>query len=175
MKKTNKETEIVSEGKLNEVVILQHQRQNKTIRYALDFQYCPTMTEQHTIRDTDINYLMEKYKPDELAAYIAARNQHRNEILGHDFSLEPNLQEAKNVHYALKQAFERLPEELKRNFKSHVEFLKFIDNPENQEKMKKLGLMTEREIAANTTTPTTTQEEDGKKSSPQSSQTSKET
>lgn len=150
------EKEVIAEGKLNEVIRIVTKRKNGTLRIQQDFQFCPTMAEQHTAHLTDINYLIERYKPDELAAYIAAREEYRQEIIGHDFSQEPNLQEAKNITYQLKKNFEELPEEVRSNFKNHVEFLKFIDNPANQEKMLKLGLMTKTEIAKNTTDPTPT-------------------
>lgn len=136
----------VSQGKLNEIVYITSKRPNGTTRISMDFQYCPTLTEQHTSHLTDINYLIEKYKPDELAAYIAAKNSHRQEIIGHDFSKEPNLQDGLNTTYELKQNYKALPEKIKMHFKNHIEFLKFIDNPDNQEKIKKLGLMTQKQI-----------------------------
>lgn len=134
------------QGTLGEVIRVEGYRKNGRYRYALDFSNCPTMAEQHTAQLTDINYLMEKYKPDELAAYLAARNLHRQEIVNHDFSQEPNLQEAKNAIYYSRQEFEKLPDEIKHQFKSHLEFLKFIDNPDNQEKMIRLGLMKPKQI-----------------------------
>ena len=149
-----KQAEIVTkEGKLNEINVTTFKRPNGTVRIQQDFEFCPTLTEQHTSHLSDINYLIQKYKPDELAAYIAARNQHRQEILGHDFSREPSLQEAKNIVYQLNQNFQKLPDEIRNQFKNHVEFLKFIDNPLNQEKLIKLGLMTKKEIAEQTGTP----------------------
>nr|QJB19272.1 MAG: internal scaffolding protein [Microvirus sp.] len=152
--KNSKETidmetgEILSESieKLNEVIFIEERRPDGSLRYAMDFKNCPTMAEQHTAHLTNINYLMERYKPDELAQYLAARNQHRQEIIGHDFSSEPSLQEGRNFVYQSRQAFEQLPEEIKNNFKSHLEFLKFIDNPNNVQKMLKLGILTETEI-----------------------------
>lgn len=144
--KIDKETGLVSQGKLNQVVEVIVRRPDGSIRRQTDFQYCPTMAEQHTAHVTDINYLIDRYKPDELAAYIAARGAHKQEIIGHDFSIEPNLQEARNITYKLKQAFDELPSEIKNNFRNHVEFLKFIDNPANQEKMIKMGLLTKKEI-----------------------------
>lgn len=139
--KQQKQTE-----KLNEVIILRKLRPNGRPRLQQDFRNCPTLAEQHTAHLTDINYLMEKYKPDELAAYIAARNQHRQEIVGHDFAKEPTMQEAKNVIYQSRKAFEELPDDIKLHFKNHVEFLKFIDNPANAEKMIKLGILTQTQI-----------------------------
>lgn len=133
-------------AKLNEVIIKETVRANGSVRIQQDFSNCPTMAEQHTAHLTDINYLMKKYKPDELAAYMAARAQYRQEILGHDFSQEPNLQEAHNIVLRSKQEFEALDEELKSNFRNHVEFLKFIDNPANAEKMIKLGLLKPQQV-----------------------------
>lgn len=152
MKKTetiNLETGEITEssGKLNEVIIIEERRSDGSLRYAMDFQNCPSMAEQHTAHLTNINYLMERYKPDELAQYLAARNQYRQEIIGHDFSTEPNLQEGRNFVYQSRQAFEQLPEEIRNNFKSHLEFLKFIDNPDNVDKMLKLGILTEKQIS----------------------------
>lgn len=142
----NTETGEITSPKLNEVIIVETRRSNGTVRIQLDFQNCPTLAEQHTAHLTNINYLMEKYKPDELAAYIAARNQHRLEITGHDFSQEPDLQQANNIIYRSKQNFEALPEDIKNNFRNHLEFLKFIDNPSNVEKMIKMGILTKRQI-----------------------------
>ncbi len=117
-------------------------------REQQDFSACPTLAEQHTAHLTDLNYLISKYKPDELAAYIAARNVHRREILGHDFSQELSMQEAQNVVYRSRQAFEDLPEDIKSKFKNHVEFIKFIDNPANVDKMIQLGILTKDQIDA---------------------------
>lgn len=147
---------VISEGKLNEVIIKVTPRINSTPRIQQDFSFCPTLTEQHSAHMSDINYLIQKYKPDELAAYIAARAQHRQEILGHDFSNEPTFQDAKNTVYRMRQAFEELDPDIKNQFKNHIEFLKFIDNPANQEKMLKLGLLKKKEIAELTTEGTAT-------------------
>lgn len=149
MEKLNKKTgelEGAKFEKLNQVIIVETIRADGSRRIQQDFSNCPTMAEQHTAHLTNINYLMEKYKPDELAAYLAARNQYRQEILGHDFSSEPDLQEARNIMYNSRQQFEQLPDEIKSNFLNHVEFLKFIDNPDNVEKMVKMGIMTKRQI-----------------------------
>lgn len=146
-------------SQLNKVEIVTLVRPNGSVRIQQDFSKCPSMAEQHTADSTDINVLMERYQPDELAAYIAARNSHRSEIIGHDFSTEPDLQEAQNVVYRIRQNFEALPEEIRRNFKNHVEFMKFIDNPDNQEKMVKMGLLTKKEISQLTTDATTPTQE----------------
>jgi len=138
--------EIISLEKLNKVIVKETRRADGSLRVQQDFSNCPTLTEQHTAHLTDINYLIKTYKPDELAAYIAARSQYRREILGHDFSQEPSLQESKNIIYRSKQEFEALPDDVKMQFKNHLEFLKFIDNPVNSEKMLKLGILTKPQL-----------------------------
>lgn len=136
---------VISSGVLNEVIFVETRRADGSLRIQQDFQFCPTLAEQHTAHLSDINYLMEKYKPDEIAAYIAARAQ-RPEITGHDFSKEPSLQEANNIVYQSKQEFEALDDKVKTHFKNHLEFLKFVDNPANAEKMVQLGLITKKQI-----------------------------
>lgn len=142
----NKETGEILNAKLNQVIIKETRRANGSLRIQQDFSNCPTLAEQHTAHLTNLNYLIEKYKPDELAAYMAAREQYRKEIVGHDFSAEPSYQDAKNVVYQSRKAFDELPDDIKYQFKNHVEFLKFIDNPANAEKMIKLGILTPKEI-----------------------------
>lgn len=151
MKKT-KETEVVAEGKLNEIITVYTKRPSGSLRIQTDYQFCPTLAEQHSAHETDLNYLIKKFKPDELQAYINQREQMRQEIIGHDFSREPDLQGAKNFHYKLKQAYESIPEDVRMHFKNHVEFIKFIDNPANAEKMVKLGILTKKQVQANQTT-----------------------
>lgn len=156
--KTNKATGEITENfvdefgqpvkspKLNQLLYKITKRKDGSTRIQQDFSYSPTLTEQHTAHLTDINYLVKKYKPDELQAYISARNQYRQEILGHDFSVEPSLQDAKNIVYRSQQEFEQLPDDLKYSFKNHVEFLKFVDNPANAEKLIRAGYITKEQL-----------------------------
>lgn len=147
--KINKETgEITTLSKedFNKVIYKETRRPDGSLRIQQDFTNCPTMTEQHTAHLTDINYLIKTYKPDEIAMYLATRAAHRKEILGHDFAQEPNLQEAKNAVYAAKQMFENLDEDIQRKFKTPMEFVKFIDNPENAKKFQEMGILTKKQI-----------------------------
>lgn len=150
-----KQQELVEQEKpkINELIIRETLRENGTLRYQLDYSNCPTMTEQHTAHLTDLNYLIKTLKPDELVAYMGQRAQYRQEILGHDFSVEPDKQSAMNTIYTLKKNYQKLMEdhpELNGLFKNHVEFLKYLDNPANQEKLLRMGVMTKEEIKANT-------------------------
>lgn len=133
-------------GKLGEVRVVTTRRKDGSLRIQQDFSSCPTMTEQHTAFLTDINYLVAKYKPDELTAYILARSAHRREILGHDFSAEPTLQESLNHVHNLKETFKNLNPEIASRFANHFEFYKFMNNPANADKMIELGLMTPKEV-----------------------------
>lgn len=152
----NKETGEITVEQLNVVKKIITRRPNGTLRIQNDFSNCPTMAEQHTAHLTDINYLIEKYKPDELQAYLDAKNQYRQEIIGHDFSQEPSFQEAHNILYRTKKEFSELPQDIQNQFKSPLEFLKFIDNPANAEKMIKLGILTPRQVENIQTEPTNT-------------------
>lgn len=151
-----KQKEIIEKsGKLNEVIIVETKRPNGTLRIQQDFSFCPSLAEQHTAHLSDLNYLIARYKPDELAAYVAARAAHRPEILGHDFSIEPSMQDSKNVVYLSRKIFDSLSDDVKMQFKNHLEFFKFIDNPDNQDKMIKLGLVQKKDVEAlNDTKPT---------------------
>lgn len=142
----NEETGEVTEGALNRILVVKTKRANGSVREQQDFRYCPSLAEQHTAHLTNINYLMEKYQPDELAAYIAQRNQHRLEVKDHDFSQEPNLQEAHNILYRSKQEFKQLPVHVQNQFRNHLEFLKFIDNPANEQIMLQLGILKPEQV-----------------------------
>lgn len=151
----------VQEQEFNVMKVIESKRPDGSVRVQFDFSDCVTMAEQHTAHLSDINYLMSKYKPDDLRAYLDARASYRKEILGVDFSMEPSLQEAKNRVVRLRQAYESLDPSITNQFKNHIEFLKFIDNPENQEKMVRMGLLTKKQIDEVKADPqTTTQEED---------------
>lgn len=148
----NKTTgEIIDTSLFNKIIVIEKRRPDGTLEISQDFQNCPSMAEQDTGHLSDVNYLVNTYQPDQLDAYLAHRASLRPAITGHDFSKEPDLTHAKNIAYNLKKSFDELDEDIKINFKNHVEFLKFIDNPQNAEKMLKLGLMTKREIQNNQT------------------------
>lgn len=143
--------EILDISQFNKVIINETRRPDGSLDISQDFQNCPSMAEQDTGHLGDVNWLVANYQVDQLDAYLSHRASLRPEILGHDFSVEPELTQAHNIALNLKKNFESLDEEIKKNFKNHVEFLKFIDNPANAEKMLKMGLMTKREIQNNQT------------------------
>lgn len=149
-----KQKEQVEElGKLNELKIIKTIKGKRT-RVQLDFSNCVSRTDVSQAQATDINYLVKRYTPDELTSYITARNMYRQEIKEHDFSKEPNLQQAMNEVVEIKRIYNELDPSLKNQFVNHIEFIKFVNNPQNTEKLLKLGLMTKKEIETVTQTKT---------------------
>lgn len=146
MAKKTASDEIVAEGKLNEVIMVYTRRPNGSLRIQQDYQFCPSMAEQHTAHLTDLNYLMDKYKPDELAQYLAARTSHRRELPSHDYSKELSMQDAMNYVVLTRKAFDSLNPQQKSFFRNHVEFMKYLDNPRNQEALIKLGILERKTI-----------------------------
>lgn len=148
------QTEFVVDGEVIEPshelfgrkIIRETRRPDGSLDVSEDYTYCPSMAEQHTGHLTDINWLIERFKPDELAQYMAAKYGHKREIRGHDFSQEPDLAAAMSERYRLHSAFSELPDKVRGQFKNVTEFLKFIDNPANADRMVELGLLKKKQI-----------------------------
>lgn len=174
MSKAKKEQEIIEEqGKLGEMLVIETERKGSGPRVQFDFKNCPTMTDQSSAFLTDINYLVQKFTPDELTQYLEQRNQYRQEILGHDFSQEPNYQDGLNRVVEIKKVLESMPDEIKMYCKNPLEFVKFLDDPRNQEILIRHKIITPKEIANVTQAPTTNVSAEAKQAQPQqSSQTS---
>ena len=140
--------EIVEDlGKLDEVIVKTTIRKKGAKRRIREYyDACPSRTDPTGRWETDINHLIKKYSPDELAMYLAARNTHRQEITNHDFSNEPTLQDARHQLYKIGKVFENLPPEVKGRFGTPLEFMKFMDNPDNEEIMTKLGFVKKKDM-----------------------------
>lgn len=131
---------------LGKKIYIYTKRPDGSVRIQESYENCPHMTEQHTSHLTDLNYLFKKYKPDELRAYLAAKSEQRQAIVGYDESKQFSLQEAKNRIVGYKNLFEKLPEDIKTQFPNYIHFCKFIENPANAEKMIKLGLIKKKDL-----------------------------
>lgn len=161
--------EQVEDLEFNKVIHVEVRRPDGSLRVAQDFSNCVSMTDQSRAHETDINYLMKRHQPDELAAYISARNINRKEILNHDFSQETDMAQSLTLVGKAKKVFEELPIELRSKFKNVVQFFQYLDNPGNEDKLIQFGLATKEQIAKlraqepttrKPETPTTTQEEE---------------
>lgn len=114
-------------------------RPNGTKRVALKCE-TPSMTRQSDKRDTDINYLMQKFQktgyfppiPEGFARYVEVP--------------ETDYHQAMDTLLDTQQAFSQLPSSVRDRFKNDPsELLAFLDNPENYQEAVELGLMVPRE------------------------------
>ena len=158
-----------SEIKVNKMIIKKTLEPSKILgrprrlRVQQSFENCISRTDTTGAEMTDLNALIAKYSPNELANYIAMKRAGQTPIVGHDFTKEPSLQNAMNERYRLNTMFDNLDPQLRKQFKNVLEFLKFVDDPHNKDQVIRLGLVTEKqvqEIQKAVTTPTPTQEKE---------------
>lgn len=129
------------------------------LKVLIDSTDCISLTDTTGAEDADINKLVAKYSPNELAHMLATRAASKQLITGRDLTVEPGRQETMNEVYRLQSLFNDLPKEIHNNFKDVNQFLKFTDDPKNVEQLIRLGLATKKEIqqinptVATTTTP----------------------
>lgn len=105
-----------------------------------------TLTKQAMQDECDINQIVAKFEQTGLI-------DHQNENPGGygDFTEVQDYQTSLNQVIAAKEMFEGLPAKIRGRFRnSPDEFLKFVDDPENREEMKSLGLVTPPEKPAET-------------------------
>lgn len=133
-----------------------HNPKRKTPRIIQDFSETVSLTDQHTASMNDLNYLVQRYTPDELTNYLIAKGRSHPPIQGHDFSKEPSLQDAMNEVIRIKKIYNDLPQEIQAQFKNPLDFVKFVDNPQNAQRLVKMGLLQTEELPQQTTTNQTT-------------------
>lgn len=136
-------------GKMRKVI---GKRPNGSLRVSFIYDEVPSMTEQHGRQEADINYLVAKYKPDELANYLMQRFARKQPLpdlnSGYDYSRELTKQEALNVVADVRREYMDLPEDVRAHFKSPSQFMKFIDKPGQLENLVKKGFMTQEKANA---------------------------
>jgi hypothetical protein len=149
------------------VKVINKIRPDGTTSVTFDYTGCPSKTEPHHYNETNLDYLVKKYKPDELIAYLQARTFNRNPQF-HDFNVEPNLQDAMNIRYKLNKKFQELPTAVQAHFGNVLNYMRFIDNPDNIPALQKMGLL-------KTPTQTETQNKNQTQTHTQTSQTQTKT
>jgi len=92
--------------------------------------------------ECDINNIMNKYiKTGVLAAKIRENPQYG------DFSTVVDFQHALDIVRKAEEQFECLPAKIKNRFRNRPEeFLEYVNNPENEQEMIKLGMAIPKEI-----------------------------
>lgn len=94
------------------------------------------LTKQEFKDDCDINKIMDKYQRTGVINHLAKHGEQYGEIVAAD------LMEAHLISEQAGVMFRELPSSLRNRFNgSPVEFLEFVQNPENRDEMIEMGLM----------------------------------
>jgi len=95
------------------------------------------MTKQSFQDETNVNNIMAKYLQTGLLDHV---NKHQGNY--GDFINAPDYHTAMNRITAADQAFQTIPSDIRKKFaNSASEFLEFVQNPENEDEMRELGLL----------------------------------
>ena len=97
----------------------------------------PSLAKQSFKKECDINHIMSKYLKTGLIEHVAKYNGKYGESLPADFEY----QDACNAVLEAQDIFMSIPSDIRRKFNNDpAEFLEFVNNPENIEKMYDMGL-----------------------------------
>lgn len=110
----------------------------------LAFPRGKSLTQQNMQAETDINQIMRKYEKTGIITHV-------NQVGGRygEFHVVPDYQTALNRVKAAQTMFETLPARIRKEFENDAgAFLAFAENPENEEKMRELGLLPSDRTAA---------------------------
>lgn len=108
-------------------------------RQALNFGDEPSRTKQEFLEASDINNIMKRYQVTHLVPQLQ-----RQPMYG-DFTALPSYQETLNSIIRVQQAFAALPSSVRDRFYNDPDrFIEFITKPENEEEVRKMGLLKER-------------------------------
>lgn len=102
----------------------------------------PGLTKQSHKKETDINQIMSKYQKTGVLNFV-------NKTAPEFMQVEPiDLQQAMNLVIRSNEMFGDMPSSLRKKFGNDpMEFLDFVNNPENLDEMVELGLATAPEPA----------------------------
>lgn len=102
-----------------------------------------TLTQQHMVNDTDINYLMERY------VTTGEIPQLRTPPLQGDFSNVMSYQAALNLMIQARQSFDALPARIRNRFDNDPgQFVEFCSNEANRDEMRQMGLWSTEAVKA---------------------------
>lgn len=104
---------------------------------VLDCSNDPLITEQSHKSEVDINNIIRRHGVDMIAkaAALQAPNMRFDDVTGNDF------QEAMNIILKAEDSFNQLPSKIRKEFNNNpAEFLDFVQNPDNKDRMIELGL-----------------------------------
>lgn len=109
----------------------------KRNQVGLDCSGDPVITEQCHKADCDINNIIKKHGTELIAktALLRSKEYQFDDVTGNDF------QEAMFKITKAQETFDSLPSQIRKEFNnSPAQFLDFVQNPDNQDRMVELGL-----------------------------------
>lgn len=103
-------------------------------KYAITFSQ-PTLTQQHSKDEADINKIMARYIKTGVIDHVA---KYQGQYLENN---DIDYHTSQNIIIKADKMFSELPSSVRKEFENNpAEFLKFVNNEENNEKMAELGL-----------------------------------
>ena len=114
-------------------VLNQFDRNRVTIAFGKE-----TRTKQSFKKECDINNIMAKFQKNRIIDHINQNQKRFGDLTGYDFA------QAQNTLAEANSMYEELPSLVRAEFSGPGEFLDFVQNPENVQKMVELGLANER-------------------------------
>jgi phage internal scaffolding protein len=96
----------------------------------------PGLTEQAHKNETDMNYILRDYQRTGLIKHAKLNEGRYDDIAVQDF------QEAMFIVKNAQDMFDQLPSNIRKRFQNNpAEFLAFVQNPENEQEMRFLGIL----------------------------------
>lgn len=100
-------------------------------------------TKQSFKAECDINTILKNYKKTGLLSHVS---QYQGKY--EDLSQPTDYQTALNLVIDAQLAFDTLPSQIRKQFQNDpAQFLNFVDNPENEDKMIEMGLLPPKTLA----------------------------
>lgn len=104
-------------------------------KHAISFTGCESRTKQSFKTECDINEIMKKFQKSGAITHYASHAPSYGDTTG------PQLAEAMNIVADAETMFEELPSAIRKKFANDPErFLEFVQDPNNLEEMRELGL-----------------------------------
>lgn len=127
-------------GRLNEIKVVVT-KVGKRTRVQQDFSACVSIADFSEAHMTDLNWLFETMRPDELQAFMAARASQRQPVYLDLTGLPSTRQDLMNLKYEMSESFKKLPTELKTLFGDPLGMVKSLSSVDTREKLEKLGFV----------------------------------
>lgn len=111
-------------------------RDGQDIRRPLTVDTGPGMTEQSHKHETDMNYILRDYAKTGLIKHAREHEGRYDDVSVQDF------QEAMFIVKEAENMFQALPSQIRKRFNQNpAAFLEFVQNPRNEDEMRRLGIL----------------------------------